>query len=322
MLGRRIALLLIAISWLGAATSPLSSSSFRNNAMSALGRVRQDFSYFEYLTADIVDPFDDAAEYMDQTSHGPYVSAVPSVRTDKAESVEWNFSCYFGIADENGNYWNFTYEARLFDPFDNQLAYSTNWAFKPAYSSNLGRNLVDPAAGTYRCTVDWWVEDFYLGSRQATVQLSWTAPSGETTESSGWWTQNTSVHDWTQTLTGGDFSGRRVAERDPGGGGPDYCHFSGSIYNPFTHVTNPPDFWWDVTNNRWGVDHVGWVTGAVEYYRNTGRAPCDTSFPQDMVINCPGCTEMKYVTNTLRAGITNTTVWSERAGQYAERIWP
>ncbi len=31
---------------------------------------------------------------------------------------------------------------------------------------------------------------------------------------------------------------------------------------------------------------------------------------------------VKYVTNTLRMGMTTTTVWSERAGQYQERVWP
>jgi hypothetical protein len=43
-----------------------------------------------------------------------------------------------------------------------------------------------------------------------------------------------------------------------------------------------------------------------------------------MKIDCPNCSPdpATYVTNLLRMGMTETTVWSERAGQYAERIWP
>jgi hypothetical protein len=29
-----------------------------------------------------------------------------------------------------------------------------------------------------------------------------------------------------------------------------------------------------------------------------------------------------YTSNTLRMGMTPTTVWSERRGAYAERVWP
>lgn len=70
-----------------------------------------------------------------------------------------------------------------------------------------------------------------------------------------------------------------------------------------------------------GDDTVGWHHDAVIYYRMQGRAPCQTEFPQRMVIDC-GTGKRTYVTNLLRMGFDSTMVWSERAGQFAQRVWP
>jgi hypothetical protein len=40
-----------------------------------------------------------------------------------------------------------------------------------------------------------------------------------------------------------------------------------------------------------------------------------------MVIDC-GSNQVPYVTPTLRMGFDDLIVWSERAGQYAQRVWP
>jgi hypothetical protein len=150
-------------------------------------------------------------------------------------------------------------------------------------------------------------------------------PDGEITSSGGWYVYNTTLHLWNQTLTGGgNYEGRQVTEYDPGGGGPDYCWFEGSQARKSEAISGGT--WTVQSGNTWQPDAVGWPYDAVLYYRREGRAPCDTSFFQDMRINCPGggCSSdpASYVTNLLRAGITESTVWSERAGQYAERIWP
>jgi hypothetical protein len=149
-------------------------------------------------------------------------------------------------------------------------------------------------------------------------------PTGETTSSNGWGDgPDDTIHRWLQTLLpslGGNFAGRTVTERDPGGGGPDTCWFPQSNYLKAEAITGGS---WSVdANNTWGPDYVGWHYDAVVYYRNQGRAPCETSFPQAMQIDRPGGPSIIYVTNVLRAGITSISVWSERAGQYAERIWP
>jgi hypothetical protein len=146
-------------------------------------------------------------------------------------------------------------------------------------------------------------------------------PTGEQTASAGWHNPYDSAHNWIQTLIGGaSFGGRVVTERDPGGGGPDTCWYPESIIPKGESISGGS---WQVgSDNRWGPDTVGWTPFAVGYYRSRDRAPCDTSFPQELVITWPGYGEFSYLTTTLRAGITNSTVWSERSGQYAERIWP
>lgn len=144
-------------------------------------------------------------------------------------------------------------------------------------------------------------------------------PTGEMTQSAGWYSGDTSVHLWNQTLQGGSFGGRSVKEQDPGGGGPDTCWFPGSIVGRSESLTGGT---WSVgADNRWGPDGVGWKHEAVLYYRGQGRDPCETQFWQRMVISSPGG-DVPYVTNLLRMGITSIGVWSERAGHCAERVWP
>jgi hypothetical protein len=171
----------------------------------------------------------------------------------------------------------------------------------------------------------WWFTDYASGYASASPAPPPPIPTGELTLENGFaW--DFTVYSWIGQLLGGSFGGRRVDERDPGGGGPDTCHYPGSPIEEFTAITGflaPPTV---VPDNKWYFDDVGWSGSAVEHYRNAGFAPCDTTFPQLMVIDCsdPRCSDswVPYATNILRAGITDTTVWSERGGQHAERIWP
>ena len=82
-------------------------------------------------------------------------------------------------------------------------------------------------------------------------------------------------------------------------------------------------------NNTWGLDYVGWTdvsqTGyAIQTYRRLGRAPCQTTIPQVMTIQCnkaSGITYEPYVTNALKLGFDNTSIWSERAGTYVDKAY-
>ncbi len=109
-------------------------------------------------------------------------------------------------------------------------------------------------------------------------------------------------------------------EQDPGGGGPDTCWFEGSAYAKFEAITGGT---WNVDNtNVWGDDFVGWFGVAVTYYRDQGRAPCGTRFPQRMVIDCDTGNSTYIAANELGGSFTATTVTSTRAGQTATRDWP
>lgn len=146
-------------------------------------------------------------------------------------------------------------------------------------------------------------------------------PTGETTASNGWGAgAATTTHRWQMTLTPGgtNFQGRSVTEQDPGGGGPDTCWFAGSTYARWTAITGGT--WAVGAGNVWGDDFVGWFSTTVTYYRTNGRAPCQTTFPQDMHINGEG--SPRYRTNTLSCGFTMTNVWSTRDGVTQNKVWP
>lgn len=146
-------------------------------------------------------------------------------------------------------------------------------------------------------------------------------PTGETTASNGWGAGNAiTTHRWQMTLTPGttNFQGRSVTEQNPGGGGPDTCWFNGSTYASWTAITGGT--WAVGVGNVWGDDFVGWFSPAVTYYRAQGRAPCQTTFPQDMHINGQG--SPRYRTNTLSCGFTATNVWSTRDGVTRNKVWP
>lgn len=174
---------------------------------------------------------------------------------------------------------------------------------------------------TVYCTCGDHLMNILGGASELFQAQSCTVPSGETTQSGGWQPGAPAVHNWWQTLIGGNFARRYVVEEDPGGGGPDTCWFPGSQYSAGTSVSGGS---WGVTNNNlWGPDQVGWhPPDMVHYYRSQGQTPCGTQFPQRMVINCSNGPPRAYTTTTLRTGITNTTVWSERSGLSVSKIGP
>ena len=75
------------------------------------------------------------------------------------------------------------------------------------------------------------------------------------------------------------------------------------------------------SGNKYLYDWVGYYYGVVSDYRTVGMAPSQTSFPQQMLIDC-GANKVIYTTNTLRAGIDEFTVWSERNGVNQSKVWP
>ena len=77
-------------------------------------------------------------------------------------------------------------------------------------------------------------------------------------------------------------------------------------------------------SQRVGPGYVGRSPRAVTYYRTKGRAPCESTIPQQMVINCPtDKLDHKYgPVNTLKYRITGVAVSSERAGHSKTELYP
>jgi hypothetical protein len=171
--------------------------------------------------------------------------------------------------------------------------------------------------------------------------LQWTTPDGQFVENSDWLAEllpkmeTTMFKAWDPTgLTDGEwqqtiqtpkivYNGVTVQESNPGGGGPDTCWFSGSIYAPFTAITGGT--WTVGAGNKWGFDYVGWFSPAVTYYRSKGRAPCGTTFPQQMQIQFATGDPTFYnyaAVNTLGGSIGTKTVTTIRAGKSKKKVWP
>jgi len=153
--------------------------------------------------------------------------------------------------------------------------------------------------------------DFLGGSQMVDATVPG-VPTGETIQSGGW----SDVYQlWQQTLTPGNYSNRWVTEQD-GGGGSDTCWYWGSPIPPFTSITGGD---WQVgSSNDYGPDWHGWGTDAVAHYRSEGRAPCQTDFYQNMLIDMPGGSTL-YQVNPMSAGITDLTVWCAKGDQFEQR---
>lgn len=141
-------------------------------------------------------------------------------------------------------------------------------------------------------------------------------PSGEQNTGVDWDSSDPTVYIWDATLTPDtiNFNGRTISESISTGDG---CYFPGSA---IPEVTDAPPNPATVQSNGYR-DKVGWVSGAVTYYRAQNRAPCSFSSVQRMLIDCLTSTP-SFITNGLGGTIGTTTVTSSRAGQTRTRTWP
>ena len=258
-------------------------------------------------------------EGLDPASESEYsVLHGPAVAEDAARMVTVPMTCFAAVWDDDGYYNNFTIALHLKDPGGNEIsptpapAYVTNHSYLGTTNS---WSLSDPSEGTYTCRPDLYVYGYYLGSPTYEQTLSYPIPSGETTEP-GTWIFDTKL-DFYQKLAGsGSFSGRRVREQNPGSGGPDTCS-QDSPYGKLDAITGGE---WAVDSlNGWGPDRVGYGLLQVQWARGHAQLPCSTQFGQAMQINLPGGQWQTYKNNTLKAGVTATTIWVERDGKRVEK---
>jgi len=152
------------------------------------------------------------------------------------------------------------------------------------------------------------------------VEVQCQLPTGETSAAGSWGTGSLATAlSWNQTLTGtGTFTGSTIAE-DQAAGGSDTCDFQNSEIEKYKLTGLDATV---TSGNHWGPDVVGYLTPAVTYYRQHGRAPCSATVVQDMYISC---TDMlhKYTSGNLTVGITSTQVSSKRHSAAAVSTnWP
>jgi len=154
------------------------------------------------------------------------------------------------------------------------------------------------------------------------------------------------IGQWKQTLhlasdANFDWSGNSVQETDPGPDNPanDTCWCPGSAIGQFYRISG--GIWYEPTdvggdfgpkmNGKWGYDHVGWCAahGAffcsnpafpvpVDYYRLKQRAPCGTTFLQQMQFQATNAGDTSWQSygnvNTLGGSFTDVDITSLRAG--------
>jgi hypothetical protein len=109
---------------------------------------------------------------------------------------------------------------------------------------------------------------------------------------------------------------------------PDTCWWGKSPYDPQIAISDPNgNVHIPVENGNHWNDKVGWGSGLVEGYRNRGRAPCGTTYPQQMQIQFATGDPNWYnygPVNTLGGSFTFTDdqVTSTRAGESKTETWP
>ncbi len=225
-----------------------------------------------------------------------------------------------------------------FDVSIGGVSFSSQYPSVATIASNGQATALD--VGTTNLYASWTGTIYYWNGFGCTTQLvsanasascevQCLIPTHEDTIITNWDTIALNKHKWVQRLfpVATSFTGRRVYEEDPGGGGPDTCHqqVPNSIFDPFVKITNPPSWYWTVAQgtNEWGPDTIGYPTNAVPYYRARVQLPCSTKFKQRMLINC-GSGKQQYITppHEIRASIGATTVSVGRAEENVTRNYP
>lgn len=244
-------------------------------------------------------------------------------RDPNGKDVSFTMVCNFEINDPDEYLWDFTYEARMYDPSMNQIKYGSNWVSdKSGYASFVDKTMTDPAEGTYTCTVDWWVYSYHLGQQQQARGLSYSSPTGEISVNIGWGTGDYATAGlFTGALANSGFAGRRVTEATDYSN-TDGCKAAAGGGGPVPVFNTVSGFTWTIdAYDSYGPDGIGWPTAAVAWYRANVSMPCETNFGQAMYINKPGNSNQQYATNALRVQIAASTVTSQRGNSSATKSY-
>jgi hypothetical protein len=156
-------------------------------------------------------------------------------------------------------------------------------------------------------------------------------PDSETTVAKGW--DGRQNGKWMQTIHSSadpqmNWETTEVKERNPGTGKitNDTCWCKGSSVLPYWTISggkwpNSVDTYkWP----NWGPDHVGWYGYAIDYYRGKRRAPCGTTFPQQMQFSAEavfGPWKDYGAVNTLGGSFNYQQITSRRAGHTTTKTY-
>lgn len=188
------------------------------------------------------------------------------------------------------------------------------------YQGGLASDGCDQASGT------WTNSDGGHGS--FTMAKPSDLPSGETSAAISWWSSDPTIMQYEQTHTSPSYLAGRQVYESPGPNQIDTCHFTGSMYQSAALGTTVNLGGWFVGyyyfDNRSDYDYVGMYSGAVQYYRDMHKVPCEVALDQKMNICTHGCTfSSNYFSDVLYWNIPdNTNYGTARAGVQAWRTWP
>jgi hypothetical protein len=149
-------------------------------------------------------------------------------------------------------------------------------------------------------------------------------PTNETQTFEAWNVAYPTIAQWQGNLiTTNNLDGRQVSESQNGDDSDDGCHFTGSSYDPAALTGG----WWNVGfyfANAWNDDYVGWLPGAVTYYRENTTIPCEATIPQYMYIAIDGSSGdiEQYFSGSQEWWIGTTQVGSGKDGNLQKVTWP
>lgn len=199
-------------------------------------------------------------------------------------------------------------------------------------TAQIRNNGCDIAAGTFRNDDGGYNNPAYSMAKPADL------PTGELTTGVGWGGGSyATVQQFRQTLQGNSsrpFDGRQLKEvagsnkNDQcwtvnGAGSRGYSQFAvtGGWWIVGRYATPPFYFY----SNTWIDDYVGMTTDLVQYYRDSGRAPCSAWAQQQMRMctNGQACSmTQQYSDNFITYDVGAATVQAGRSGVFQNRMWP
>jgi len=120
-------------------------------------RLRDDF-YWEVDATEDEQP--ESAENQ-PAHHGPAVVSAATLPSIKCQFALWG----------NGDYYNLGFEARLTSPLETPISYAAAAWYKPVINGITGGEVIEDEYGTYLCTVDFFVDEYYVGAGSAGINV-------------------------------------------------------------------------------------------------------------------------------------------------------